>query len=278
MHNHGALALIEQHWDREKRGPLFKLTPEDINYGRDRLSSLGVPKDAWFACLHVRDGGFKGNEFFREAPIEDYLMAIQAVADRGGWVIRMGDPTMTPLPQMDNVIDYPHSDMYSDRMDIILCGLCRFFIATSSGLYCVARPFGKPIVQTNYLPTCALFLSNQDVFLPKLARRISGDGKLLNFSEIMSAPFSFGVHDINYKQLGVELINNTPEEIKEIVEEMIDKLDGKFKVDATDEALQANFKEMTAKVETLYGLDNVPINCQIGTHFLRRYQYLLPSI
>ena len=94
----------------------------------------------------------------------------------------------------------------------------------------------------------------------------------------MSAPFSFGVHDINYKQLGVELINNTPEEITEIVEEMINKLDGKFKVDATDEDLQTKFKDMTAKVGTLYGLDNVPINCPIGTHFLRRHQYLLPFI
>ena len=94
----------------------------------------------------------------------------------------------------------------------------------------------------------------------------------------MSVPFSLGVHDINYKQLGVELINNTPEEITEIVEEMINKLDGKFKVDTTDEDLQTKFKDMTAKVGTLYGLDNVPINCQIGTHFLRRHQYLLPSI
>lgn len=274
-YTHSGLALIEQHWGRESREPFFKLTPEDIDYGRHQLSSVGVPKNAWFVCLHVREGGFKGNEFFREAPIQDYLMAIQAVTKRGGWVIRVGDPTMTPLPKMDNVIDYPHSDTYSDRMDIVLCGLCRFFIATSSGLYTVAKAFGKPIVQTNYLPTCTLFLSKQDVFLPKLARRTK-DHALLNLSEIMSLPFSFGVNDINYKQLGVELINNSPEEIAEVVEEMIDKLDGKFIVDATDEELQAQFKDMTARVETLYGLDNVPINCQIGTHFLRSYQYLLP--
>ena len=189
----------------------------------------------------------------------------------------MGDTTMTTLPKIDNVIDYPHSVIYSDRMDIILCGLCRFFIATSSGLYTVAKAFGKPIVQTNYLPTSSIYFSKQDVFLPKLSKRVK-DSTLLKFSEIMSAPFSFGIHDINYKRMGVELINNTPEEIAEIVEEMIDKLDGQFKIDATDEDLQAKFKDMTARVETLYDLDNVPINCQIGTHFLRRYQYLLPSI
>jgi putative glycosyltransferase (TIGR04372 family) len=274
VNNLSALALIEHHWSEGNRRPLFNLTTEDIEFGRTLLSGLGVPKEAWFVCLHVREGGFKASEPHREAPIKDYLMAIKAVVDRGGWVIRMGDRTMAQLPKIKNVIDYPYSAIYSDRMDIILCGLCRFFVGTSSGLYTVAKAFGKPIVQTNYLPASTLYLSDPDIFLPKLAKRAK-DGKLLGFSEIMSAPFSQCVIDINYKQLGVDLINNTPEEIQEIVVEMIDKIDGQFKSDSTDELLQLRFKEMTAEVGTLFGLDNFPINCRIGARFLDRHQELL---
>jgi putative glycosyltransferase (TIGR04372 family) len=274
--NGSALALIEHCWDSKDREPLFKLTPEDIEFGKEKLSKLGLAEDDWFACLHVREAGFKGAEYFRDSPVQDYFMAIQAVVNRGGWVIRMGDATMTPLPQMDHVIDYPHSEIRSARMDVILCGLCEFFIATSSGLSSIAMAFGKPITNTNYLPTLALFFSRKDLFLPKLAKNIN-TGKLLSFSEIFSSPFSFGVHDINYKQLKVQLINNKPEEIKEVVEEMMDKISCTFNSNKRDHYLQATFKAMTVDVGTLYEVEDMPLNCQIGTLFLRRYSHLLPA-
>ena len=44
-------------------------------------------------------GGYSGDwENFRNADIGNYLGAIKEITQRGGWVVRMGDPTMTKLP------------------------------------------------------------------------------------------------------------------------------------------------------------------------------------
>ena len=58
---------------------------------------MGVPEDAWFAVCHVREGGFKGEEKFRDADITTYFEAFNEIVKRGGWVIRMGDNTMAPF-------------------------------------------------------------------------------------------------------------------------------------------------------------------------------------
>jgi putative glycosyltransferase (TIGR04372 family) len=274
---HSAMALAQRAWEAEGRRPLFELREDDRVWGRDMLADLGVPKGAWFVCLHVRGSGAKGDEPFRQASIDNYLAAIEAVTQRGGWVIRMGDPSMPALPPLPQVIDYVHSSARSPRMDVFLCAECRFFIGTSSGLYTVAYAFGRPVVQTNYLPTCTIHFSARDLFIPKLARRLIG-GEMLSMRELMSAPFSMGGNNGFYRSvLGVEPIANTEDEIREVVEEMMDRLDGVLISDAKDEARQRAFHAMTADAGTLIGLDNFPVNSRIGSAFLRRHAHLMPT-
>ena len=102
---------------------------------------------------------------------------------------------------------------------------------------------------------------------------------MLSFNDLMSAPFSIAANDAVLDEiLDVTVISNTAEEIREVVEEMIDQVDGR--PDATgneqDRHLQDRFKALTAAAGTLVGLPGVPLNCRIGTAFLRRHQSLLP--
>ena len=55
--------------------------------------------------------------------------------ERGAWCLRMGDPSMRPMPRAPRVIDYAHSAIRSDWMDVFLCARCRFFIGNTSGNY-----------------------------------------------------------------------------------------------------------------------------------------------
>jgi putative glycosyltransferase (TIGR04372 family) len=114
---------------------------------RDRM---GLPRDSWFVCLHVREGGYRGDwDNIRNADITRYLGAIKEITKRGGWVVRMGDPTMTKLPVLEQVIDYAHSPGRSAIMDVYLLKECFFFVGTSTGILDTAFLLGKPVVSTN---------------------------------------------------------------------------------------------------------------------------------
>ena len=91
--------------------------------------------------LHVREPGYRGEsrenttENWRNANPLDYLKAIKAVTNAGGWVFRMGDSSMTPLPSMPQVIDYAHHEIQSDWMDVFLWRELSVLYRHTIGLY-----------------------------------------------------------------------------------------------------------------------------------------------
>jgi len=278
---HSAAVYVQEQWDRQARPPLLHLTNEHRMRGMQVLKSIGLQENAWFAVLHVREGKFGEHrmvEPYRDADPTTYFEAITAITNRGGWVIRIGDASMTPLPRMDNVWDYATSNLKCDWMDVFLCAAARFMIGTSSGPATISRAFGVPISMTNYLPSATLYLAMRDLFLPKLLRE-KANGNMVSFERQMSLPLSACVSDGMYKNLyRIETIPNTPQEIRELVEQMMDTIDGKTDSTAEDASLQKRFKLMTAERETLPGLSGFELQCNIGRQFLERHQSLLPII
>jgi putative glycosyltransferase (TIGR04372 family) len=220
----GAKAHIE--WDLQGREPLLKLTERDQQRGRDTLIRLGMPPAAWFAGLHAREGGFHRETMssiqgHRNATINDYLPAIQRVVEAGGWVVRMGDKTMTPLPPMSGVIDYAHSDVKNDWMDVYIAGAARFFIGTTSGLTNAIISFGTPCLLINCVTNFSQLWNNKVRFMLKLlwSRR---ENRHLTLREITNDPIRSSIFNVNaLDKLGIEIINNSPLEIDDAVEEML---------------------------------------------------------
>ena len=278
---HSAAVYVQEQWDRQARPPLLHLTNEHRMRGMQVLKSIGLQENAWFAVLHVREGKFGQHrmvEPYRDADPTTYFEAITAITNRGGWVIRIGDASMTPLPRMDNVWDYATSNLKCDWMDVFLCAAARFMIGTSSGPATISRAFGVPISMTNFLPSAALYLAMRDLFLPKLLRE-KNSRNMVSFERQMSLPLSACVSDGMYKNLcGIEIISNTPQEIRELVEQMMDTLDGKTGGTAEDASLQKRFKLMTAERETLPGLPGFELQCNIGRQFLQQHHKLLDNI
>jgi len=121
------------------------------------MKALGLRAGGWFVCLHVRETGFwkegiSSVDKPRCANITNYKLAIQAVLDAGGAVVRMGDPSMTPLEFWPGVIDYAHSVVRSDWLDVYLAASCRFMMATNSGVIWMAKLFGRPVLGSDWLP------------------------------------------------------------------------------------------------------------------------------
>ena len=280
LFNSAANTMVQKQWDAEKRPPLLTLSASDHERGWQCITGLGVPKGAWFVCLHVRESGFRDGDSrdgsFRNADIDTYLPAIKTVVAHGGWVIRMGNPTMKPLPPIDQVIDYAHSDGRSDWMDVFLGAQCRFIIGTASGPNPISIAFGVPMVLTNYLPWNMLHFSSQDLFLPRLFWSLK-EKRHLTFPEILSSPLGAAFLQFQYDKLGVEILENTPEEINDIVLEMLMRLDGELTFSAPDERLQERFQSLTAGCGTFPGAKDLTINCRMGKDFLREYATLLDA-
>ena len=265
--------LIQRQWEEQGRRPLLTLSEAHRRQGRDTLGRLGMPADAWFVALHARESGAHQEQVpwdhnaFRNSAIADYLPAIEAITARGGWVVRIGDASMTPLPPMQGVVDYALSDIRSDWMDIFCCSQCRFLIGTTSGPDSVALAFGVPVVGTNWFPLGYWPNSPKDIFVHKLLRR-SSDGRHLSIGESLQPPLP-GLHWPDYyRKNGLEVIDSTPEDITAAVVEMIDRQDGRLTYSAEDERLQAKYR---AQAE----IGGIPFNPRVGAHFLRTHPFLV---
>lgn len=268
-----AAAAVQKQWESENRPPLLILSASDRERGTRVLRKLGVPTDAWFVCLHVREAGIYERDnpikSIRNADITTYLPAMRSIASQGGWVIRMGDSTMKPLPGIDRVIDYAHSDRKSDWMDVFLWSQCRFFLGTTSGPYLVPPTFGVPCVLTNWAPLSTPPYFGQDIFIPKLYW-LESERRYLTFAEQMSPPIG---HHLEYikPSMGLTVMDNTAQEINDLVLEMLERLDSTVKYEAADDRLQEQFNSIAEN------FGSYRAGSRIGQNFLRKYAYLLEA-
>lgn len=271
MNSTQVAAVVYKQWEEENRPPLLSVSDSDAERGWDCLKKLGMPKNAWFVSLHVREPGFHQNwntvhPATRDADINTYLLAVKSIAARGGWVIRMGDPTMKPLPKCDRLIDYAHSEFKSDWMDIFLCASCKFLIGTSSGVSWIPPIFGVPCALTNWIPLGLPPSFPKNIFIPKLYFSES-EKRYLTFCEIFSSPIIYSEFRKYYDSRGLIVVDNTEEEINDVVVEMLNYRAGKINYSDEDRLLQEQFYS----IATTYGSY---IGSRIGQSFLKKYAAL----
>jgi putative glycosyltransferase (TIGR04372 family) len=203
------------------------------------------------------------------ADITTYDLAIDAIVERGGWVIRMGDPSMPRLPARKGVVDYAHSPHKADWMDVFLCATCRFYVGTSSGLAYVPNLFWTPCVLTNWFPTGTRPLNGTDLFIPKM-HWYDAQNDLAPFAESLAPPLGHIHASPTLRAMGVSLKDNTREDLRDVVVEMLDRLEARAVYTAEDAYLQARF-DAVANNSRSFG------NARIGRDFIRKYRRLLPS-
>jgi putative glycosyltransferase (TIGR04372 family) len=240
---------VQFRWEREGRGPILKLSAEDRARGYQVLCELGVPEGKWFVGLHVRESKDPLRDV-RNADIANYRLAIEEIANRGGWVLRMGDQSMRPLPPWPNTIDYAHNERREDWMDVFLWAEGRFFIAGASGPQQIPTTFGRPVAIANYGPLAHFYCAKDDILLPKhywyeteeryltLLERMSEGPGFLESIELLAAS-------------GIRVIDNSAQELRELVIEMMDRIEGKHLETEQERAAQAHFAQVAA-VHNLY--------------------------
>jgi len=261
---------INQRWG--ERPPILRLTAEDEIWAQEAFKTLGIPQDKWFACLHVREGGFlPQNEplhGFRNASIENTRLAIEEVIKRGGVVVRVGDSSMSPF-SMPGVIDYVHHALKSDRMDVVLCAKARFFMGNTSGLAFLSMCFGIPVVHANMIPVDTLGFRYCDLSIPKLvwSHRLN---RYLHYPELFNSDMGSYIVSQQYQDADLRVDENTSEDILDLVNEMLDRLDGVFVESAEDQQRHAAYMALYRPGHYSYGAGS-----RVGLVFLRKHQNLL---
>ena len=261
---------VYKRWGR--RPPLFAITDVDRRASADLLRRMGVPPGAWYVCVHARAGKYSpADEHWhshRNVDIVDYGPAMDLIAQRGGWCIRMGDPTMPPMPARERCVDYALSDYRSARADIALIAGCRFFLGCASGLYNVAAIFGRPSVLANMTPLSGAYgFGLDDLAIPQSVA--DSHGRILAVNEIFETDAANFRLAEEFAARALIPTNVRPEAIAELTAEMLDRLDGRACYTREDDAKQEQFRSLLRRGHYAFGTGS-----RIGRDFLSRH---LPS-
>jgi putative glycosyltransferase (TIGR04372 family) len=251
---------VQAAWEAKGRTALLQLSAEDTLRGYDWLKSLGMPSGAWFAVLHVRESNHWDHAHGRNVALSDYFTAVASIVEHGGWVVRLGNPQMTPLPPMPHVIDYAHQPDRADWKDVFLLGGARFMLGTQSGPAEVPPTFGVPTLLTNW----------QIGFRPGhktdtvIFKRYKVGGKILTMEQALEQRYAF-IETPGMYVPGVEVVSNTPEEIRQLVDEW---LEGTALTDAQRER-QKNFDERQRRAMAAH--EHQPAGyCRVGRGWLEK--------
>ncbi len=257
---------------------LFSDNDNLFDKGYQILKKLGIKSDDWFVTLHMREPTYRGetynnnNSGWRNVRVEDYIDAIKTIVSKGGYVFRMGDKGTTKLPRIKGLIDYAHSEIKSDYMDVFLGAKSKFCIATSSGFYHIPMLFGKPILFTNSPMFIEYFgLRENHIYLPRLTKN-KNENRLFSFSEFTNKKHAIRTYQDHFDKYDIELVNNTKEEITEAVLEMLNLISSQTQNESKN---QLRFKDIVRQNSKNYYAPTCEPKARISNHFINKYENIL---
>jgi len=280
--------------DRDVSGLLTKypttlqFTQEEKEFGESLLRKLGVRKGQQFVCLNVRDSAYLSEKFpsfdfsyhdYRDSNVEDYLLAAEALADRGIYVLRMGAFVKESLRSENNmIIDYARSGLRSEFADIYLGAHCFFCISCGTGFDAVPSIFRRPILYVNNVPIeyfSTFGINNLGIFKH---HHDAEDGTEFPFNKIFECGAGKSLTSDAFRERHIRLVDNSPQEIMEASIEMLDRLQGRFLESLEDLELQTKFWTVFP-VNGLSDYDGRPlhgeIKARVSSTYLRSNRSLL---
>ena len=285
------LADRDQHDIFYKYKPHINFTQAEELKGEKILNELEIPRNAKIVCLIVRDSGYLNrnneNNFrsfsyhnYRDGDIDKYVLAAEELSKRGYYVFRMGIKANKPIKTSDpKIIDYANLKIRSDFMDIYLGSICTFCVSTSCGFDAVPYSYKKPIahidVPIGYMHT----ETGKDLLLTK-HHFDKKNKKKLTVSEIFAHKVALSLGSKEFEENNVFLKENSPEEIKDLVIEMDERLNGSWKETEQDLLLQKkfwsifeqNFEKLTLNNSIAYQIYAVKKLAKYSSKFLRDNQ------
>ena len=273
-------------------------TLQEEERGKKLLEEMGIDPKSQFVCLNVRDKAYldkihpyqdRANwsyQDYRDADINNYVAAAEYLASLGIYTIRMGFMVEKKFEiQNPYVIDYANK-YRSDFGDIYLSAKCKFFIGSEGGLITIPWIFNVPVAYSNRVPVTAIAgWHRSNIFLPKKLW-LKSQRRFLTFREIHDLGASHWFRSEPYSQAGIDVVENTSQEILGLAREMNERLDGTWMTTEEEYELQKRYWEIwpndldSYRTSISLTVEFSPAQCQgsyprISTEFLLRNQELL---
>ena len=218
--------------DAEHKGiatPLrLTLPPDRERAVIEQASALGISLTTPLVTVHVRESSYRSAaglrqrswDVLRNARVETYFDAFSALAERGYTVVRLGDPTMTPVRQ-PGVIDLATSPARTEWLEVWCTLRSDFFIGCDSGPSWLAALLEVPILTVNAVHFRDVSKPS-DRFICKFARD-AATGTVLSLSEMLTE----GYLRVGLKTGKYDYLDNSPSDICQAVIDMIEVVRGR---------------------------------------------------
>ena len=259
------LVSVDRYLDGTKSHLAFSST--ERKNAQSALRKMGIKEDRPFVCLVARHGGEQDSSL-RNRSIEDFESSVEALTQRGITVVRMGSKDSPPLRSLSPlVIDYANSEHKSELVDIYLLAHCHFIISTMSGPDAMALAFRRPALYIDIAHYSLCFTgSSLTTWTPaKIVR--SNNKQPLSLREVFNTGAGYFWKDSQFASAGLEVLRSTPDEIRNYVMEMMDRLAAIG--GASESLLQAEYRKvMMEAMGDLGHLWHGEVRSQIPEFFL----------
>ena len=169
------------------------------------------------------------------------------------------------------IIDYATNGKRSDFMDIYLGAKCAFCISTSLGLDNIANIFRRPIVLVDCVPLEIIRASRLNDIATFRKHWKRDEERFMTFQEIFESGAGQFMLSSEFEDMGIDLVESTPEEIAAVVLEIEERLRGTWKSTKEDEKLQQSFWEMFPRSNNKQFLHG-EFYLRVGDEFLSQHR------
>lgn len=221
--------------------PFIQILDYEVENGWYQLEkNFQTPRELFenkIAFFSIRDSAYLDHEFpenkwnyhnYRDVDSDNFLLAAETLANKGYKVFRLGRKVAKPFKSKNsNVIDYANSNFKSDFLDLFIGKVSKFGVSTGTGIENVATAFRKPLCiihvpfEKSYFH-CGNLIMTRNHYSKSLKRN-------LTISEIFEngSKMKFKYSSELYENQGINLQENTKEEINDFVIERLNSLEQK---------------------------------------------------
>lgn len=271
----------------EKTVQYFDLLEEEINEAWKKMKIMGLHGS--FVCMSSRDSKYLATiepEYdcsyhdYRDTDVNKFALSADYLSDKEITVVRMGRYVQDKV-NFNNCIDYAN-EYYDELLDIVLAKECKFYVGDSHGLCFLPMILNRPVAFKNYIP---VFLDSEsypfnpnNLFIFKKYYK-KNEKRFLSVKEMMQIEKIVRYDGHKYAEFGIEIVENSAEEILDLVMEMNARIDGEWVETPEDIVLQEKFQTIYKEwcMQQNYK-ESATLHMKAGTMFLRKNPFLLNGL